>query len=796
MISDLWQDLSFGARTLRRHPGFAAVAVLTLALGIGVNAAIFSIVDGVLLRPLPYPQADRLVRIWSASPATGQRFLATSYQDFEQFERRSDVFSALAAFSEAPRILRGARREPKSITVARVSENFFSVLGISPVHGRGLLAEEFAQGERSVILSHRLWQSRYGADPGILGQTVTIDDEPHTIVGVMPRGFDYPRAADLWRPLTNSEKQDDDPELSIIGRLAPAATVERAGTEVGAIAQQVSRSRPAPARRAAWAQTMQAMVVRDVRAPLLVLLGAVTLVLLIACANVASLLLARGLAREPEIAIRSALGARRGRIVRQLLTESALLATLGAGVGLVLGSWVLKAFVLLAPDQIPRLDEVALDGRVILVMAAVTALAGILFGVVPALQATRLDVIEAFKRGGRGAGGHPEKHRLRQGLVVAEIALATVLVVSAGLLIESFARLVSFDHGFKAENVLVVPITMRGQVDPRFPSFYEQALEDVRALPAVESAALALRTPMEAQGLKLPFRIEGQPVASERDLPQILIRPITSDYFKTVRIPVLSGRAFTDGDRAGAPMVAIVNQSFAKAFFPQATPIGRRMHSEALKESGIEIVGVVADVQPEPGEASRPAIYFPFGQVPVPGMSLLVRTKGHPLDQAPTIRARIWALDPSVPLDKTYLLEDKVAEATTSPRFTMLLVGLFAVLGLALAAIGIYGVMSYAVTERTREIGIRRALGADEAGIVRMILRQGVKLTAIGMSSGIIMAVWTAGLFRALLFRVSATDPLTLAGVASLLMAVALVACYIPARRATRIDPLVALRYE
>jgi putative ABC transport system permease protein len=527
------------------------------------------------------------------------------------------------------------------------------------------------------------------------------------------------------------------------------------------------------------------------------LMGAVALVLLIACANVANLLLARGLARRQEIAIRTALGAGRPRIVRQLLTESILIATLGGAAGLLLGAWALKAIMLFSPDDIPRLSEVALDGRVVAVMITVTTLAGIVFGMVPALQASQLDPHNALKSGSRGAGGAFAKHRLRQGLVIAEVALATMLAISAGLLMKSFGRLVNFDHGFRAENVLVVPITLRGQINPQFAAFYERVLEQASALPQVESASLALATPMEARGaFRRPFQIEGQPAPPEKELPQIGLRPITADYFETVSIPLLSGRTFNERDRAGAQVVAVVNQTFVQTYFPQDKPVGRRLQSEALKGQSILIVGVVGDALPEAGAASRPALYVPFSQFPVPGMSLLVRTAGNPLSLVPTIRERIRALDPNVPLDKIYPLEQKVAEATISPRFTTLLVGLFAALGMALAGVGIYGVVSYAVTERGKEIGIRRALGAQTAWILWAVVRQGMTLTLLGLVIGLLIAVGATRLMTTLLFSVSATDPVTFASVSALLIVVALMACWLPARRAAKVDPMVTLRQE
>jgi len=798
-MQTLGQDLRYGARMLMRKPGFTLIAVITLALGIGINAAIFSVVDGVLLRPLPYKDADRLVRIWSANQATGQRYLETSYQDFRQFKIQSRAFGSMAAFSEAPRILRDDQQEPSNITVARISDGFFSALGVMPTAGRDFLPAEFERGAPTVILGYRLWQNRYSGNPGIIGRTVTIDGEPHTIVGIMPQGYSYPRTADLWRPLTGREKEDDDPELSIIARLAPGVTLEQAEAEVSTIARRIvatSFSSGQNAHRTAWVQTMQAMVVREVRTPLMVLMGAVGLVLLIACANVAHLLLARGLARQQEIAIRTALGAGRLRIVRQLLTESLLIAALGGALGLLLGAWALEAIVNLSPDNIPRLSEIALDSRVVAVMTAMTTLAGIVFGLVPALQASRIDPHNALKSGSRGLTGSLSKHRLRGCLVIAEVALATVLLISAGLLMKSFGRLVSFDHGFRAENVLVVPITLRGQISPQFPAFYEKVLEQARTLHGVESASLALQTPMESRGFKFSFRVEGRTALPLKDLPQAVIRPITAEYFKTVAIPLLSGRAFNDQDRSGAPAVAIINQTFARTLFPNSLPVGQRLQSQEMNGKSILIVGVAADVSPEPGVASRPAVYLPFNQFPVPGMSLLLRTVGNPLSLVPSIRDRIRALDSNVPLDKIYPLEQKLAEATTSPRYTTLLIGLFAALGMALAAVGIYGVMSYMVTERTHEIGIRRALGANTAWILWGVIRQGMTLTLLGLVMGLFVAIWVTRLMTMLLFSVSATDPLTFAGVSSLLIAVALLACWIPALRASKVDPLVALKNE
>ena len=789
----MFQDLRYGVRMLVKHPGFTLVAVLTLALGIGINAAVFSVVDGVLLRPLPYRDADQLVRIWSANQETGQRFLETSYQDFQQIKEQARSFASMAAFSEAPESCGDAHREPaQHHGRAQLRTVSSQSLASRPLRAAISFLKNTSAGEDRSFSAidcgrtdmHPIPASSDKRSP-LMPSRISLQESCRQNSPILERQTYGGRLRKPRRKTTTLN--------SIISRLASGVSLNQAEGEVSAIAQQMAQASPKNTSRTAWVQTMQAMVVREVKTPLLVLLGAVAAVLLIACTNVAHLLLARGLSREREIAIRTALGAGRLRVVRQLLTESMLIATLGGAIGLFLGVLALKAIVLISPDNIPRLNEVALDGRIMAVMIAVTTLAGIIFGMIPALQASQLDPNKVLKGGSRGAPGSMSKRRVRQALVIAEVALATMLVISAGLLMKSFGHLVTFDHGFRAENVLVVPIPLRGRVSRQFPAFYEQVLEQVRALPPVESASLALRTPMEPQGFRLPFQIEGQPAVSENELPRITIRPIADDYFKTVAIPLLSGRSFDDRDRAKGALVAVVNQTFVETFFPQNEAVGKRLQNEGQSTL---IVGVAGDVTPDAGTASRPMVYLPFRQFPVPGMSLLVRTASNPLNLVPTIRERIWALDPNVPLDKIYPLEQKVAEATTSPRFTLLLVGLFAGLGLVLAAVGIYGVMSFAVTERTKEIGIRRALGAQEAAIVWAVIRQGMTLALLGLMSGLVIAVWATRLMTTLLFGVSGTDPLTFAGVSSVMITVAMLACYIPARRATKVDPLVALRQE
>ncbi|MCZ6915248.1 MAG: ABC transporter permease [Gemmatimonadetes bacterium] len=791
IMSTIVQDLHYAIRSLKRQPAFTAVVILTLALGIGANAAIFSVVDGILLRSLPYHEPDRLVRIWGADQTGEERFLEVAYQDFEAFRDDSRSFSGIGAFSEAPHDLVDAFGNPTEVRVARVTAGLFATLGVQPALGRPFLPDDARRQIRVLILSHALWQSRYGADAAVLGRTITIRGRGFEIVGVMPPGFRYPDSADLWLPLVPQD-QDDDREFHVIGRLAPGRTVAQASSDVERIAARLAETTPATNEDlTAWVQPMHDMLVREVRTPLLVLLGAVGFVLLIVCANVANLLLARGASREHELAIRTAIGASRGRILRQLLTESVLLAGIGGAVGILLGLWTLQGIVAISPENTPRLAEVALDMRVLGVMAGVTILTGFALGLVPGIVASRPEVLTAVRGQGPGNTARQERHRLQRGLIVAEIALATVLVIGAGLLITSFNRLLEWDRGFVTENVLLVPIHPGGRFESRghVIAFFEEILERVGALPGVRSAALSATDPMRARGIRAAIDVGPEPAPDPDDLPVVAWHVATPDYFRTLGIPLLAGRGLGDGDNETSPRVVVINEAFAAAFFPDTDPVGRR-----LRDPAFEIVGVVRNVSPQIESVPRPVMTSPFRQAAFPGMTLIVRAAGDPLVLAPRIREHVWAMDPTIPLDNIATIEQRIAGSVASPRFNMLLVGSFGALALLLAAVGVHGVMSYTVGQRAKELGLRRALGAGKNEILTMIMRQGLALAGMGVAMGLLAAVWVTRLLESLLYDVAPSDPLNFAGVAGVLVVVAAAACYLPARRAARVDPMTTLR--
>ncbi len=802
-MDTLIQDLRYAVRTLRKSPGFTAVAVTTLALGIGANAAIFSIVDVVLLRSLPFDDPDRIVRVWAADRESGEEFLESTFADIIAFREQNRSFSEVAAFSLAPRYLTDPYGGPSTATVARISGDLFRVLGISPAYGRGFLPEDARSGERVVILSHRIWRGRYGGDPDILGRTISIRQQPYTVVGIMPASYDYPKAAEMWRPFSSQEYQDDDRELQVIARLAPGVTVEQASEDVGLIARGLEELNPDNANITAWVQPMHSMLVRNVRVPLILLLSAVGVVLLIACANIANLLLARKTSREREISVRIALGAGRSRLLRQLLTESLLVALLGGVAGITLGHWVLDFIVSISPADTPRILEVALDGRVIAIMAAVTVLAGVAFGTLPALQASKANFRATLMAGGGGAGATTvTKQRAQRGLVVAEIALSTVMVIGAALLITSFNRQLRLDRGFETERILTVPIHPPGHFESNANvlAFFNDIQSRVRQIPGVESAVMSTTSPMDPLGLRVRVRVQGGAESAgsgqgqgRGGRPQALVKMVSTRFFEALGIELIRGRTFTDRDDVNGQQVAVVNEAFSRAFLGDGDidPVGRVVETYF---PDLRIVGVVSDLTPQAGSVQRPTMYLAFNQFPIAGVKLMVRTAGDPLDLAPAIRDLIWERDPTIPLNEISTIERAITATVASPRFNMFLVGLFASLALILAAVGVYGVTSYTVGQRTREIGLRQALGAQEKSLLWMVLGQGVKMAAIGVAIGLLGAFWLSRLIASLLYDVAPTDPVTFATVALILVMVATAACYFPARRALAVDPVEALR--
>ena len=813
----LVQDLRYGLRTLAKNPGFTAVAVLTLALGIGANTAIFSVVNALLLRPLPFPAPDQLVRVVSVRLRENAPDNA-SYPDFADWRAQNHVFERMAAFHIDSFTLTG-QGEAAHIPGAVVSAELFSLLGVRPALGRAFLPEEdklgAADGGLVVILSHRLWQERFGADPGIVGRTIELDNRSFTVVGVMPAGFQFPIQAgpiDFWTTVAVEfiaptgfhpmAEQRGAHYLDVIARLKPHVSQAQAQAEMRTIVNALNKQYPENAPRGVRIVPELDQLVGDVRPALLVLLAAVGCVLLIGCANVANLLLARATARQKEMAVRGALGAGRGRIIRQLLTESLLLASLGGTLGTALGLWGIHSVVCLVPQGIPRLADIHLDGSVLVFTILLSLLTGILFGLAPALQVSRPNVIESLKEGGRGLADSLPRSRMRSFLVVSDVAVAVVLLVGAGLLIQSFWRLRRVDLGFNPHRLLTfkidLPYTRYSGVHQT--RFFQQAVVRLNRLPGVRSASAVLPLPLDGDEIDTSFDIEGRPVASA-DQPRTNYSWTEPGYFRTLGIPLLRGRDFTEREDLKATPVVIINETLARSFFPHRDPIGLRIKpgiSNGYKESPMrEIVGVVGDVKLNGLTAQAgPQVYVPLAQSPLGSMIVVVRTEVDPLSVAPTVRREVAAMDKDLPIYGVRTLDQYFAQSVAQSRFDSLLVGVFAALALALAAVGLYGVVSYSATQRTHEIGVRMALGAQKGDVIELVVGQGFKLSLIGVGIGITGALMLTRFLSSLLYGVRPTDPLTFIAVSMILTSVALMASYIPARRATKVDPMVALRYQ
>ncbi|MDQ3803685.1 MAG: ABC transporter permease [Acidobacteriota bacterium] len=809
-LETLWQDLRYAARTLRTRPGFAAVAVLTLALGIGANTAIFSVVNAVLLRPLPYEDPERIVRIGGTNQRRGAALGSFSPQDFFDWRERANVFEALAAYDGWSPSLTGAG-EPERVEAARVSPGFFGVLKVSPALGRDFLPAEEQRGNHlSVILSHPFWQRRFGGDPRVIGRSLTLNGHGYTVVGIMPAGFAGPKftggdfeQAELWAPFAPDLSQwtrDGRSVDAAIARLKPGVSLAQAQAELDAIAAQLQRQYPdTNAGIGAAAASLHEQAVGAIRPALLTFLVAVGLVLLIACANVANLLLARAAARQKEIAVRMALGAGRARIVRQLLTESVLLAGLGGAAGLLLALWATSLLVALGSDAIPRPDEIAVDARVLGFTLGVSLLTGIAFGLAPALAASRPDLNETLKEGGRSQTFGRGRKRVRGVLVVSEVALSLLLLIGAGLLVKSFVRLRRVDPGFDPRHVLTMNAFLPGARYPeewQHAAFFEKVLERVRALPGVESASVVSNLPVSGNYDRISLYVEGQTPAAREDIPDAERYMVDAEYFKTMRIPLLGGRPFNDRDTAEAPPVVIVNESVARRFWPGESAVGKRVRTDPSRP-WLTVVGVVGEVRHYSLEAApNMQLYLPHRQVPSQVMTFAVRSAGDPGAQAAAVRGQVWAVDKDQPVYDVRTMGQLLSESLAQRRFTMLLVGVFAGVALLLAAVGLYGVMNYAVAQRTHEIGIRMALGAQRGDVLRIMLGQGMALTLGGVGLGLVAAAGLTRVLESLLYGVSALDPAVFAGVTFILIAVAFLACCIPARKATRVDPIVALRYE
>jgi len=800
-MQTLFQDLRYGARMLLKKPGFTLIAIVTLALGIGASTAIFSVVNAVLLRALPFQQPDQLVRIWESNPGANLLTFSATFPNFIDWRDQNNVYSHMAAYREDGfNLTSGA--EPERVIGVRVTAGFFPTLGVTPIAGRWFLpAEDQPGGDRVVVVSYGMWQHRFGGDPKLIGRQLALDGETFTVVGIMPPNVTFPRdAVELWIPYALNPQQADRIShfLRVIARLKPGVTLEQARAEMSAIARRLEQAYPAT--NAGWLVTMLPLheaISGQIQTTLLILLGAVGLVMLIACANVANLLLARAAGRAREIAIRTALGAGRSRVVRQLLTESLLLALLGGSVGLLLAVWGVDLLVSFGPENIPRLKEVGIDGRVLGFTLGLALLTGVIFGLAPALQTSRIDLNEALKEGGRTSAGMPGRHRLGSLLVVAEIALAMMLLVGAGLLVQSFVRLQQVAPGFDPAHSLAMEINLSQSKykPPQRTAFLQQTIEHIKTLPGVQFAGATHRLPLKGNSSN-SLLIEGHPAPPPGQEININYRSISPDYFQALGTPLIKGRTFTDQEAWATAGAIIINQALARRYWPHEDSIGKRVKF-GQGENWLTVVGVVGDAH-ESGLQNEvePGVYLPYAHFPVPSMTLVIRTAADPLSIVSGVRSQIHTVDPEQAVSNITTLEQLVSTAVAQPRFNASLLMLFAVVALVLAAIGIYGVMAYSVGQRTREIGLRLALGAQTGDVLKLIMKQGTIMTLIGVGLGLIASFALTWLLKTMLFEVSPTDLTTFTVIALLLTGAAILACYLPARRATKVDPMVALRYE
>ena len=815
-METLLQDVRYGLRQLRKNPGFTAVAVITLALGIGANTSIFSVVNGVLLRPLQFRDPDRLVRVWHVPPAAsfpGMTRFSVSPANYLDWERQNHVFERMAIYSyRGFTVTSGAK--PERVDACAVSAGFFETLGVQAMLGRTLLPDEDQAGRGNVVvLSYRFWQEHFGSNREVVDRNVTIDGHNFLVAGVMPASFRYPDFAQMWTPMAWSDQDRavrGEHHYAVVARLRPGIDLKAAQAEMNTISSRLEQLYPADDK--GWGAVVVPMhedLVSDVRPAMLVLLGAVACVLLIACVNVANLILAKAFSRQKEIAIRTALGASAGRVLRQVLTESVILSLAGGALGLAYAPFGVRLIVAFLADKLPGSIEVGIDTKVLLFTAAISLLTGILSGVLPALRLAGKNVSQALKQGLGRTDSDAAGQSTRSVLVVAEVALSLVLLIGAGLMVRSFQRLHGVNPGFNPHHVLTATVAI---TQTKFPSpaqqvqFYEQILQRVRTLPAVESAGVIDDLPLNMDGSHQPVAIDGRPVVAMSEQPEVDVRLISTGYLRTLRIPVLRGRDFNEGDVAGRPGAILISDSMARSFWPGEDAVGKRLTLTFFPDRVREVVGVVGDVKLDGLDQTRPAVvlYVPLDQISpaVPGgwssfpMSLVVRTATNPAGLASAVANAVQQVDPTVPLRDVFSMEDVVATSVSQQRFNMLLLGTFAGLALVLAAIGIYSVLSYNVKRRVNEIGIRLALGARLSDVLRMVVYEGMKSTLFGLAIGMVVALALGRVMSSLVFEVRPSDPLTFVAVAALLAMVALLASVIPAYRATRVDPMAALRDE
>jgi putative ABC transport system permease protein len=793
-IAELGQDLRYALRHLRANPGFAAVAVLTLALGIGASTSIFGIANAVLLRPLPFPEPGRLVRMYETNPTT-QTFSA-SEPNYLDWRVRNRSFAELAAWTFRSASLIGSG-EPEQLQAIAATHTFFRVLGATPLLGRTFLEEESRPGgsTRVAVLSYRLWQRRFGGDAGIIGRSIVLDGDAYQVVGVMPASFDTPGLTDVWVPLAPAlTSPRADHRLSVIGRLKPGVTLAQASSDMAAVARQLAQQYPESNKD--WGTNLLSfddwIVGRQLRARVIVLLVAVGLLLLMACVNVANLLIARAVGRGRELSVRAALGAGRGRIVRQLLTESVALALIGAAVGVAFAAAAVPVLRRAGGTAVPRLDEMNVDWRVLAFGIAASLLTGVLFGLAPALQASRASLHDLLRSGARvaGAGG------LRRALIVASVAMAMLLLVGAGLVGGSFLRLMRVDPGFRADGVLTASLSLTGErydEAAQRVAFYADVMRRLASIPGVTAVGATNIAPFSGGSTAIPFTPEGRAPAAGEYL-QANWRSVTPGYFAALRLPLRRGRLIAETDAESAPPIVVISETMARRIWPGEDPVGKQIRPQGNKNLWT-VVGVVGDIRDQTLEQEpEPVMYLSYQQVAWPSMWLLVRTAGNPMSVANAVRREIWAVDKTLPVANVQPLSQLVTDVAAQPRLTMLVFALFAAAALTLAVVGVYGIVAYGVTQRTRELGVRLALGARPAQIVGLVVRHGVGLAALGIAIGLGTAYALSRYLASILFGVRPTDALTYAGVALVLAACAALASLIPARTAARLDPVLALR--
>ena len=811
-MESLWQDLRYGFRTLLKARGFTAVAVTALALGIGANTAIFSVVQAVLLKPPPYRDPDRLVMVWEQNRPRSRQMNVISPANFLDWREQNSVFQSMAGLYDSLTNLTGSQ-DPEELPLQVVTPNLFKLLGVPALAGRTFAPSDGQpESEQVALLSHELWQRRFGSNPTLIGKTVTLNGSGYTVIGILPPGFHLfvkemsltGKAPQLWLPLrfTPEDRIHRGRYMRAIARLGAGVTLEQAQTQMDTIASRLERQYPEF--NTGWGVHLVPLpqqLTGEIRPALLVLLGAVGFVLLIACANVANLMLARAAARAKEIAIRSALGAGRGRIIRQLLTESVLLSGLGGLLGLLLAYWGVQALLALTPPDLLGLQRIGLDLGVLGFTLAVSLAAGLLFGLAPALAAARPSLQQSLKEGGLRAAGGAHRMETRNLFVVAEAALALVLLIGAGLMIRSVQRLQSVQPGFRAENLLTARLLLPGakySEDHQRIAFFKQLLERLETLPGVRSAGAINFLPLASPGAATTLHLQDRPVPPDGEEPVADVRVVSRSYFRTMGIPLLKGRNFSEREAAEMSHVVVINETMARQYWPDQDPIGKQVTID-MKDDNIpsQIIGVVGDVKHYGlDQPVRAMTYWPHPELAYSFMTLVIRAQSNPLALALALRRAVQALDKDQPLADVRTMEQLLAGSLARVRFATLLLSLFAAAALALAAIGIYGVISYAVTDRTREIGIRMALGARAGDVLRLVIGRALALVTIGLGLGLAAALALTRVMESLLYGISAADPATFIVLSLALLAVALAACYAPARRATRVDPMVALRYE